>query len=280
VSGARGLDPPVPPGLHGSAASFTDRTGRGLYVYCITEAEEPLDLGLAGLGEGGGPVFSVHHGGLAAVVSEALPIECRPTRENLLTHELVNEAVMRRHASIPLSFGTLFGTEADVAAMLRSAGGALSEILGVVRGKIELGLKVTWDREKALAQLEAEDPELRELKGEIGRVVGGSPYASRARFGRLVERALEARGAQLTRSVYEALQPLAVATRANKLVGDDMILNAAFLVESAREDDFNRAVEGLTSRYGDVLAFRYTGPWPPYSFVNLRLKLESEQGTG
>src|SRR5690606_33976186 len=158
VSGARGLDSPVPPGLHGSAASFTDRTGRGLYVYCITEAEEPLDLGLAGLGEGGGPVFSVHHGGLAAVVGEALPIECRRTRENLLSPELVDAAVVRRHAGIPRSCGTLVGTEADVAPMLRSAGGALSEILGGVRGKIELGLKVTWDREKALAQLEAEDP--------------------------------------------------------------------------------------------------------------------------
>ena len=24
----------------------------------------------------------------------------------------------------------------------------------------------------------------------------------------------------------------------------------------------------------DKLAFKYTGPWPPYNFVNIRLKLE------
>jgi hypothetical protein len=73
--------------------------------------------------------------------------------------------------------------------------------------------------------------------------------------------------------VYESLRPLSVASRAGKLVGDNMILNVAFLVERAREDEFNSAVQRLTARYGELLSFKYTGPWPPYSFVRLRLEL-------
>jgi hypothetical protein len=29
----------------------------------------------------------------------------------------------------------------------------------------------------------------------------------------------------------------------------------------------------VAARY-DHLSFKYTGPWPPYNFVNIRLKLE------
>jgi hypothetical protein len=64
-----------------------------------------------------------------------------------------------------------------------------------------------------------------------------------------------------------------VASRANKPIGDKMIMNAAFLVEREREAAFDTRVKTLGARY-DTLTFRYTGPWPPYNFVNIRLKLE------
>jgi hypothetical protein len=53
-----------------------------------------------------------------------------------------------------------------------------------------------------------------------------------------------------------------------------MILNAAFLVERAREKAFDEKVKEVSRRYEEVLTFKYTGPWPPYNFVNIKLKLE------
>jgi len=52
-----------------------------------------------------------------------------------------------------------------------------------------------------------------------------------------------------------------------------MILNAAFLVSRDREADFDARVKEIAARSPN-LTFRYTGPWPPYNFVNIRLKLE------
>jgi hypothetical protein len=52
-----------------------------------------------------------------------------------------------------------------------------------------------------------------------------------------------------------------------------MIMNAAFLVARDQEAAFDARVKELGSQY-DKLTFRYTGPWPPYNFVNIRLKLE------
>ncbi len=55
---------------------------------------------------------------------------------------------------------------------------------------------------------------------------------------------------------------------------DKMIMNAAFLVERDRETEFDAVVNKIAKKYGKRLKFKYTGPWPPYNFVNIRLKLE------
>ena len=40
-----------------------------------------------------------------------------------------------------------------------------------------------------------------------------------------------------------------------------------------REAAFDARVKSIAARF-DRLTFKYTGPWPPYNFVNIRLKLE------
>src|SRR5207249_4022105 len=73
--------------------------------------------------------------------------------------------------------------------------------------------------------------------------------------------------------IFEALRDVAVASRANKPIGDKMIMNAAFLVSRDKEQAFDQRVKEIGARF-DKLTFKYTGPWPPYNFVNIRLKLE------
>jgi hypothetical protein len=52
-----------------------------------------------------------------------------------------------------------------------------------------------------------------------------------------------------------------------------MIMNSAFLISRDQEAAFDAKVKLIASRF-DKLTFKYTGPWPPYNFVNIRLKLE------
>jgi len=48
-----------------------------------------------------------------------------------------------------------------------------------------------------------------------------------------------------------------------------MVLNGAFLVDAAKESDFDEAVQSLDQDFGDRLMFKYVGPVPPYNFVNI-----------
>jgi hypothetical protein len=246
----------------------------GKYVYCIIKCAEEREFGPIGIGDGGRRVYTVNHRDLAAVVSDT-PIRIYdPTRENVLTHELVNETVMREFTVIPMSFGTIFRTQEDIVELLKSTYRAFDDVLEKMKDKIELGLKVLWDREKVVARLEAEDEEIRRLKAEITGDARGSTYFARMQLGRLVESALDQAANTYVGDIHASLKPAALASRSSKLIGDRMIMNAAYLVERAREQDFDDAVKALSRKYEDVLSFKYTGPWPPYNFVNIKLKLE------
>jgi hypothetical protein len=246
----------------------------GKYVYCIIKCEEDREFGSIGIGGEANEVYTVHYKDLAAVVSDT-PIRIYdPTRENVLAHELVNETVMREYTVIPMSFGTIFRTKEDIMELLKSTYRAFDDVLEKMRNKIEFGLKVLWDRDRVVTRLEEEDEEIHHLKQEITGNEQSSTYFARMQLGRLVESALEEAANNYVLDIHQSLKPFAIASRSNKPIGDRMILNGAYLVERSREQEFDEAVKELSRKYEEVLSFKYTGPWPPYNFVNIKLKLE------
>jgi hypothetical protein len=245
---------------------------RGKYVYCIIEAVDQLRFGSIGIGAQPSDVYTVHYRNLAAVVSDA-PLEVLDsTRENVLAHERVNETVMREHTVIPMSFGTIFKTREDIVELLRSAAEAFGDVLNKMQNKLEFGLKVLWDRDQAIRELEKDDEDIGRLKLEISSQKGPT-YFARMQYGRLVDAALQARSERYVAEILAELRDVSVASRINKPIGDKVIMNAAFLISRDREAAFDARVKAVASRF-DRLTFKYTGPWPPYNFVNIRLKLE------
>jgi hypothetical protein len=247
-------------------------TSRGKYVYCIIEAADPLKFGPIGIGADPSDVYTVHYKRLAAVVSDA-PLEVLDsTRENVLAHERVNETVMREHTVIPMSFGTIFKTREDIVELLRSAAEAFGDVLNKMQNKLEFGLKVLWDRDQAIREVEGHDEDISRLKKEISTQKGPT-YFARMQYGRLVDAALQSQSERYVAEILDQLRDVSVASRINKPIGDKMIMNAAFLISREHEHAFDAKVKSIASKF-DRLTFKYTGPWPPYNFVNIRLKLE------
>ena len=238
------------------------KSSSGVYVYCIIECGEPRNFGKIGIGGRGDDVFTVHYRDLAAVVSRAALQVYDPTRENALTHEHVNEVVMidNGFTPVPMSFGTLFKTEEDTIEFLKDTYDALRDVLQKMKDKLEFGLKVNWDRESVLAEIESNQQT--------------STYFARMQLGRLVEQALADKADSYVRDIYDELQEAAIASRSNKVIGDKMIMNAAFLVARSKQEQFDQKVHEIGKRYEGKLNFKYTGPWPPYNFVTIRLQLE------
>src|SRR5512144_393835 len=253
-------------------ASRGEDANEGKYVYCIIKSERPLSFGPLGIGTEPADVHTVNFRDIAAVISNTPMVVQDPTRDNVLAHQRVNETVMQQHTVIPMSFGTVFKTDDDIMELLRSAYEAFQDVLTKMQDKFEFGLKVLWDRDQIIREIEEEDEDIRRLKSEISSQKG-STYFARMQYGRLIDAALQSRTERYVSEIFEALRNVSVASRSNKPIGDRMIMNAAFLVGRELEQAFDSRVKDIGQRY-DKLTFKYTGPWPPYNFVNIRLKLE------
>ena len=149
-------------------------------------------FGPIGIGEEPAPVYTVRCDDLSAIVSDTPLGVLDPTRDNVLAHQRVNETVMREHTVLPMSFGTVFKTRDDVTAFLKSAYRAFSDVLDKMENKLEFGLKVLWDRDAVIREIEEEDEDIHRLKNEIA-AQKGSTYFARMQYGRLIDAALQAR---------------------------------------------------------------------------------------
>src|SRR5438132_13125964 len=97
---------------------------------------------------------------------------------------------MRKHTVIPMSFGTVFKTRDDIVELRKSAYDAFHDVLVKMQDKLEFGLKVLWDRDLIIREIENENDDIRRLKEEISSQKG-STYFARMQYGRLVDSALQ-----------------------------------------------------------------------------------------
>ncbi|MBI2866091.1 MAG: GvpL/GvpF family gas vesicle protein [Chloroflexi bacterium] len=244
------------------------------YLYCIIRCREgrPFD-GVSPVGGGPGPVFTVPLGDLAMVVSEAPEGACRVSRANIIAHERVLERVMREYTLLPVRFGTVTdraSAEEDIRRLLARRGEEFQQLLARMEGRVELGLKAMWMDEKGLfAELLAENPHIRQLRDNLrGKPAEVARYAGIG-LGKMVKETLEQKKSREAAAILEALQPISHDSRQNSVLGDRMIVNAAFLVDVARGEEFDSAVGKLEARVEPRVSLKYVGPVPPYNFVNI-----------
>jgi hypothetical protein len=226
------------------------------------------DLGIDG-------VYSIRYRDIAAVVRDAPPAGRQPTRQEMVEHFRLLEQMMATKTLIPVAFGTIAGSDEEVTRDLLAARyDEWQALLARLAGKVELGLKVLWREMKTIfAQVVAERDNIRALRDRLAAVARAPSlrpvhtYHERIEIGRLVAEALNEKKRQEAEGILAALAPLAAETHRGKLLGDNMVLNAAFLVARERETELDDAVSRLAQQHGQRLIFRYVGPAPPFSFV-------------
>src|SRR5260221_6602931 len=253
--------PTEPHSMEEQVQSGQPETEQGKYVYCIIKTDTPNGCGTVGIGGRADGVYTVPYKEFAAVVSNCPLIVFDPARENALAHEHVNEVVMKDFTVLPMSFGTVFRTENDIKEFLKGTYDALSDVLQKMDGKIEFGLKVNWDKDSVVREIEADSEEIRRLKEEIQSNTSTSTYFSRRQLVRVVESALQAKTDAYVSEIYEALRDAAIASRSNKPIGDKMIMNAAFLVEREKTKAFDDQISEMPKKFENTLSFVYTEPW-------------------
>jgi hypothetical protein len=256
----------------------------GRYIYAIVDDRDGAACGQGGfpwgedcLGFGGGRVRLISQGRVAAVISDVPNCALRPERRHLATHYAVLKRLMKLDAFLPMAFGTIAGNEEVIQRILQSHEDTLVEQLRRVEGKVEMGLKVSWNAPNIFEHFINVSAELRESRDKLFRPGCEPSVEEKINLGRLFERMLSRERAHHTRSVTAALRDGCFEIKENKLREEREVMNLVCLVAKTAQAEFEDAVLKAAGQFDDSYTFDISGPFPPHNFVDLDLSLSDRQ---
>ena len=241
------------------------------YIYAVTIDAQGRTYGDFGID--GRMVYSIPVGRVAAVVSDLPSGVIRPERSRLAAHQEVLKKLMAEATPLPMSFGTLADSPEAVRKMLSRNQQALLEQLRRVAGRVEMGLRVTWDVPNIFEYFVNTHPELRLARD---RLLGGYREATqeqRIEVGRMFDRLLNEDRDAYAEKVEEILAPFCAEIDRNKCRNERELMNLACLVERAAMAQFEGGVFEAAQQFDNNFAFDYNGPWAPHNFVEIDLEL-------
>ena len=253
-------------------AKVYDETDVAQYLYCIVRCPVPRTFEALGMGETGSAVHTINFDGLAVIASDSPQPRYDNTRRNMMAHMRVLDEVMAEYTVLPVRFDCVAPSPEMVREQLLKARYAeLNAMLDAMEGRVEMGLKAFWYEDVVFREIIEENPTIHRMRdGLTGRSLDET-YYDRIRLGELVEAELKARRAADADAVLARLRPAAERTQVNATIADHMVVNAAFLVERAREAEFDAAVRALDADMGHRLLIKCVGPVAPYNFVNVTM---------
>jgi hypothetical protein len=257
------------------------------YVYGVSTADAaPLPEGLVGV-DHKFPVTRVTDRGLSAIASavslddfgqealEARLDDLAWVQAAALAHDEVLRRALPCGPLIPFRFGTVVHDEDAVRALLDRGRADFEQTLARLAGHREWGVKLLRHTDVVAERIAAHSEQVRGLDSRLAAMSEGAAYFARKRRDGVLRDELEAFTARQVDAWQGRLTACArveatVTTKAQR-AGDapETVLNRAYLVAEAGEQQLHSVVEDIAAEAGDLgFELVLTGPWPPYNFVD------------
>jgi len=242
----------------------------GKYIYCIIGTRQDRNFGPLGIGGRGDEVLTIGYDDLSMVVSSHPLAEVAGTRENMVGHERVIEEVMQEFDSVlPVRFGTIASNADEIRSLLDRRRKEFKNALRDMDHKVELGVKGMWkDMGTIFDHIVEENKVIKSLREHLIEKDSHN-IQGRTQIGQLVKKELDKRKERQAEEIADRLRRTSFGCKLNKAIGDEMFMNAAFLVDRGREKEFDNIMDDLDSEYKDTVEFMYAGPLPVFNFVNI-----------
>lgn len=248
---------------------------QGRYVYCIAKGSEQTSFGKIGLEAN--EVYGIPSNGLIAVVHncKAKAYDSKDegqVKEWIKQHENVIEKAQEKFETIvPLSFDVIIkGKDAskEVANWLQTEKERLERNLEKVKGKQEFGVQIAWDAAIIGEKLSEEKEEIKKLVKEIKNLPKGKAYFIKQKIMKLLKQEMEKLADQKFKQFYSEIKKHSYEIKVEKnkkIEGKQMLMNLSCLVEKNKVELLGKELNKINKLTG--FSVRFTGPWPPYSFV-------------
>lgn len=207
-------------------------------------------------------------------------------RDDVLKHEEVVERLMENFTVLPVRFFTTFNQEEEVLVMLKEYYQDFKENLRHLRNKVEFGIKVIWPGETIKNRIIEASKKFNpsttlRINGERSRTINanviipdnspGKSFAKEKFENYKIDKEFAEEADRCIAFLDDFFSRFAAEKKLEKLKSDNLLLNAYYLVEKEKQRDFKEAFERAKNTPGD-LKYLFSGPWPPYNFINLSKK--------
>ena len=253
----------------------------GRYVYCIAEAGEMLNFGDIGINDN--EVYTIPYDSLCAIVHNcsAEPYSSDDkdvVRRWVISHQRVVEAALDRFGTVlPMSFDTIIrdtdegSAEDNIRKWLVEEADDLNKKLDRVRGKEEYGVQVFWEPNTIAGVISQTNQEIVKLEEEIKSKSKGLAYMYKKRLGELLKREMGKEAENYFKDFYHRIEDCVSEIKVEKTkteVDKQMLINLSCLVARGKTEPLSNELENINKL--DGFSVRFTGPWPPYSFVTVK----------
>jgi len=246
----------------------------GKYIYCFIKEDTRKIFINSTISNVVSSVYSLPYKDISAIVSDTNITEIDPTRKNLRAHQHVITAIMKNYVIIPVAFGTVGSSKENVVKMIADNYNSLLEHLEYFKNKVEVGLRAVWKDDYFTEDIENAD--IKFLKEKVSGKDENEVLMDKVQLGKLVKQATINKRDEYLSAIYEPLVSMAVDSNYKEELPLKTVFSANFLVKESDSDAFDKAVEKLCQPFEKRLDFSYTGPWPPYNFVSLKLNTDAD----
>lgn len=243
----------------------------GKYIYCIIGTKQERNFGPIGIGGRGDEALTISYDDLSMVVSNCPMSKLEVSRQNLLAHEKVIEEVMKEFDSVlPVRFGTIASGADEIRNLLDRRYREFKTALRDMEYKIELGVKGIWkNMEIVFKEVVEENKDIKKMKEKLKNDNTKKNIQVKMEVGKMVAETLEKKKEKEADIIVDVLRRAAVNYKLNPIIGEEMFMNASFLVDKGRENEFDNIMDELSEEYKDRIKFMYAGPLPVFNFVSI-----------
>lgn len=252
---------------------MTSRAGHegARYLYAISR---PGQLpGRMPAGVGGGPVYLLAEGDIAAVVSDTVLTRIRPERRHLSAHHGVIQSLMQADTVLPVAFGMIANSQTALRRMLQRHRSALGVELDRLAGQAELDVRLAWDVPNIFEHMVKARPELKAMRDQLAALGDEATRDDKIELGSMFERVLNEERERHTASVESVLNSCCSEIRRSQPRLEAEVARLACLVPRAALQAFERQMTVVSRQLDDSFVLSYNGPWPPHHFVNLNISV-------
>jgi hypothetical protein len=152
---------------------------------------------------------------------------------------------------------------------LREDYNRLHTVMEDIKGKDEYGVQVSYEPKVMSEIIAHQSEEVKKIKEEMATKSPGMAYMYRQKLEKAVKAETEKLADEWFKNFYSNIKKHTediVVEKTKKLEKDKvMLLNLSCLVSKDKVESLGEELEKINNMEG--FSVRFTGPWPPYSFV-------------